>query len=159
MVGPDRQLAVAAVHQHRQPDRPRPAEVAQRVQGRPHRTAGVEHVVNQHHHSVVELAGNVGVTYRAGRLPAQVVAVHGHIERADRDLGALHFRHCGRESLGQRDAPGGDAQQHQTRCAAIRLEDLVCHAGAGPGDLIGVQHQPAGIGRRLGGGRCAGWIG
>ena len=37
------------------------------------------------------------------------------------------------------DAAGGDAEQHQTRGAAVRLQDLVRHPGAGPGDLVGVE--------------------
>ena len=67
VVGPDRQLAVATVHQHGQPDRPRPAEVAQGIQGGPHRTAGVEHVIDQHHDPVVHRAGtSVWPTGRVG---------------------------------------------------------------------------------------------
>ena len=146
MVGPDRQLAVATIHQYGQPDRPRPAEVAQRIQGSPHRTPGVEHVVHEHDDPVVHRPGHLGVTHGAGRLPAQVVAVHGHIERADRDRGALHLRHRRGQPMGQGDAPGRDAEQDQSLGATVRLQDLMRHPGAGPGDLVGVEDQAAGIG-------------
>src|SRR5581483_10463919 len=47
VVGPDRELAMAAVDQDRELDRPRAAEVVQRVESGADRTARVQHVVDQ----------------------------------------------------------------------------------------------------------------
>ena len=47
-VGPDRQLAVAAVDEHRQLHGPRPPVLGDRVERRPHGAAGEQHVVDEH---------------------------------------------------------------------------------------------------------------
>ena len=47
-VGPDRQLAVAAVDEHGELDRARPPELGERVERGPHRAAGEEDVVDEH---------------------------------------------------------------------------------------------------------------
>ena len=57
VVGPDGQLTVTTVHQHRQLDGPGPADVPQRIEGRAHRTAVEEHVVDQDHQRVVDAGG------------------------------------------------------------------------------------------------------
>src|SRR5438309_3062719 len=49
----DRQLAVAAIDQHRQLDRPRPAEVHERVHRGAGSTAVVDDVVHQHDHLAI----------------------------------------------------------------------------------------------------------
>src|SRR5437660_484275 len=49
VVGPDGQLAMAAVDQHRELDRARPAELHQRVHRRAHGAAVPDHVVDQDH--------------------------------------------------------------------------------------------------------------
>ena len=59
VVGADGQLAVAAIDQHRQPDRGRPALVDQRVHRRAHGAAGVEHVVDDDHRRLLEREGQV----------------------------------------------------------------------------------------------------
>ena len=76
VVGADRQLAVAAVDQHGQPDGAGPAEVAEGVQRGPHGTAGEQHVVDQHHHGVVDADRQPAAADRPGGVAAQVVAVH-----------------------------------------------------------------------------------
>ena len=88
VVGPDGQLAVAAVGQHRQLHPRRAAVVEQRVDGRAHRAAGVEHVVDQHHRGVVEREVDVrGVDDRlvVRAADADVVAVEGDVHVAERD--------------------------------------------------------------------------
>ena len=47
-VGPDRQLAVAAVDEDRELHRAGPAELVERVERGAHRATGVEHVVDEH---------------------------------------------------------------------------------------------------------------
>ena len=155
MVGPDRQLPVPAVDQHGQPDRARPAEVAQRVQGRTHRTPGVEDIVNQHHYAVVDRREHVGGGDGPGRLPPQVVAVHHHVEGAHRDVGSSTAAIAAANRWASVTA-GGDTQEDQALGTPVGLEDLVGHARAGPGDLVRVEHQAAGVGHpggRIGNGK------
>ena len=82
VVGADRQLAVAAVDEHRQLDGARAADVAQRVERGADRAAGEEHVVDEDHQRVVDAAGgDLGRAPSArGGLQAQVVAVHRDVE-------------------------------------------------------------------------------
>src|SRR6266568_1089215 len=55
VVGADRQLAMAAVDEHRQLDRPRPAEIKQRVHRRARRASAVDHVVYEHDHLAIDV--------------------------------------------------------------------------------------------------------
>jgi hypothetical protein len=70
----------------------------------------------------------------------QVVAVHGHVQRADRDVGALDRGDPGRQPVGQRDPAGRDAQQDQVVGALRAFEHLVGDPGEGPADVGGLQH-------------------
>ena len=62
----DRQLAAAAVDQHRELDRRGPAEVEQLVDRRAHAAAGVEHVVDQHDRRAVRRRTAISLRLRAG---------------------------------------------------------------------------------------------
>ena len=79
-VGADRQLAVAAVDQDREPDRLRAAEVVERVQRGADGAAGVEHVVDQHDDLAVDAAGrDLGAA--AGRGPGASAGRRGTSSR------------------------------------------------------------------------------
>src|SRR6185503_4797139 len=68
VVGADGQLAVAPVDEYGELHRARAAQVADRVEGGPDRTAGEQHVVDQDHATPVDSAGgHVGRADRAGR--------------------------------------------------------------------------------------------
>jgi hypothetical protein len=137
----DGQLAVAAVDQHRELDPGRAAEVAEGVQGGPDGPAGVQDVVYQDDGASLDAFGReVGALQRAGRVQPQVVAVHGHVQRADRDVGALDRGDPGCQPVGQRDPAGGDAQQHQVVGALGAFQDLVGDPGQGPADVGGLEH-------------------
>jgi hypothetical protein len=84
----------------------------------------------------------VGVAHGPGGLASQVIAVHGHVEGANRDPDAFDFVHYRRESVGQHNAPGGNSHEHQVLRTAIRLEDLVGHPSACADDLISVEGHP-----------------
>ena len=60
VVGADRQLAVAAVDEHRELDAGRAAEVEERVDRRAHRAPGVEHVVDDHDRAAVDREVELG---------------------------------------------------------------------------------------------------
>ena len=138
VVGADRQLAVAAVDQHGEPHGAGPAEVGERVErgadrcGR--RTARRRR--GRRPCRRCRRPGCRSCAMRAGRLPAQVVAVHRDVERADRRPRRPRPRRspaASRRASG--DAAGGDAEQHQAVGALVALEDLVGDAAQGPGDV------------------------
>jgi len=140
VVGADRQFAVAAVDEDGEPDGGRPAEVAERVEGRADGPAGEEHVVHQDDDLAVDTAGDVGAPDRADRLAAEVVAVHGDVEGAGRDVDAFDLTDALREPVGEDDAAGRDAQQQEVLRALVGLEDLVGDAGERPADGVGVEN-------------------
>ena len=125
-VGADRQLAVAAVDQDREPDRPRPADVVQRVERGADGAAGEQHVVDQHDDLAVDAAvagSGSGSSVRAGLQP-QVVAVHRHVERADRARRRPRRRRSARRSAG-RAGRRGDGMPSRTRSAAPLLRSRI----------------------------------
>ncbi|GAB7189770.1 hypothetical protein NUM3379_04760 [Kineococcus sp. NUM-3379] len=158
MVGADGQLAVAAVHEHREAHDPGAAEVGDGVEGGADGAPGVQDVVDEDDHPVVEAAGGqLGGQQRAGGVPAQVVAVHRDVEGAGGDLGAVGVGDAAREALGEGHPAGGDAQQHEVRGALVRLEQLVGDAGQRAVDVGGLQQGPRAR-RGLGGaGRGGSW--
>ena len=103
VVGPDREFAVTPVDQHRQLHDPGAAKVGERVERRTDRTAGKEHVIDQHDHPVIDAAArHFGGLERAHSAQPQIVAVHGRVERADGDVDALELGDPRREALGER---------------------------------------------------------
>ena len=74
VVGPDRQLAVAAVDQHRQLHPRRAAVVEEHVDRRADGAAGVEHVVDDHDRAVVDREVELGECTTGAR-PARIAEV------------------------------------------------------------------------------------
>src|SRR5581483_4778587 len=73
IVGPDRELAMAAVDQDRELDGPRAAEVVKGVERSADRSARVQHVVDQDDGLAVDAAGReLGAAQRAGWVQPQV---------------------------------------------------------------------------------------
>ena len=105
VVGPDRQLAVAAVDHHGELHRPGPAVGVEGVEGGADRAAGEEHVVDQHHDGAVDVDGDVGDRLGEHRSDADVVAEQGHVERADRRGGAVDLAAGRRRSASARPTP------------------------------------------------------
>jgi hypothetical protein len=132
---------VPPVDQHGQLDRAWTADVVERVQGRPHRPPAVQHVVDENDDGVVDTASGDRRGLQWPRRPQpQVVAVHGDVEGPGRDGTALDRGHGGGYPRGQRDAPGGDAEEHHTLVALVALEDLMRDAGEGTRNRIGIEH-------------------
>ena len=138
-VGPDRQLAVAAVDQHGELDRAGAADLVEGVERGADRTAGEQHVVDQHDDLVVDVVGDVGVLERAGRLEPQVVAEHRDVERSGGDVAALDLGHPLGDPAGEVHTAGRYAEQHDIGRVTIALEDLVGDAGQRAGDVLVVQ--------------------
>src|SRR5437762_526959 len=104
----DRQLAAAAIDQHRELDGFRPSIVEQLVDRGADRTAGVEHIVDQHDAAAGDLEGQ----RRRRRLGAQsllrvVVAIERHVDVTYR---VLAIQHLG-EALVEPRTAGIDADQ------------------------------------------------
>jgi hypothetical protein len=131
---------MATVDHDGQLHRPGPPVVVEGVERGPHRPPGEQHVVDQHHHGVGEVDGDL--RHRMGQHPpeADVVAVEGDVEAAERGAAALDFGQRVGQGLGQRDAAAGQADEDHAVEAAVALGDLVGHAPRGPGDVAGVHH-------------------
>ena len=91
--------------------------------------------------------GMAGAAERPGRPQPQVIAVHGDVERAGRHRVAFDLRHPLGQPGGQRNAPGGDAEQDHAGRAVGALQDLVRDPGQRPADLGRLQHRLAVAGR------------
>src|SRR5208282_1563887 len=104
----DRQLATAAVDEHRQLDCLRPPVVEQFVDGGAHRATGVEDVVDQDDAAAGDFERKRGrLEFRAQPLLRVVVAVERHVDVADR---VLAVEHTG-QAFGEPCAAGVDADQ------------------------------------------------
>ena len=134
---------MAAVDEHHQLDRLRPAELDQRVERGANRPPGVEHVVDQQDPLVVDGERNLGAAddrLGADRVPHQVVAVERDVEGAGGHLVLVDALRMAGEPPGERHAARADADQRQLLQAAVALEDLVRDARQRPPDAVGVHH-------------------
>ena len=119
VVGPDRQLAVAAVGQHRQLHPLRAPVVEERVDRGAHGASRVEDVVDQDHRHAVDREVDLrGVDDRLARgvAHADVVAVEADVELAERDLLPDELRDL-RRAAGA-PAPHRACGSRRSRCPA-----------------------------------------
>ena len=125
---------MAAVDEHGEPDRLRPAEVDEGVHRRPDRPTGVEDVVDEDDRRSVEVERQVRAL-DDGLLgdEREVVAVERDVERADRDVDALVLGDRGGDPTGKRDAAALDPDEGQTGGARLLLDDLVARSGSSRG--------------------------
>ena len=128
VVGPDRQLAVAAVGEHRQLHPLGPSVVEQRVDAGAHRAPGVEHVVDEHDRRVLDREVDVGGVHdRLGRgvAPGQVVAVEADVDVAERDGLPHQLGHQVAQPGGQHGAATVDPDDRDSLATRL-LDDLMC---------------------------------
>ena len=116
VVGPDRQLAMAAIDEDREADRLRPPEVDEGVHRGPDRAAGVQDVVDEDDRRAVQVEREVGAL-DDGLLgdERQVVAVEGDVERADRDRRRPRARRSRRRSGGRAGRRGAGCRRARDR--------------------------------------------
>ena len=134
VVGPDRQLAMAAVDEHGQADRLRPPEVDEGVHRGADRPARVQDVVDEHDRPPVEVERQVrALDDRLLGDQREVVAVEGDVERADRELDALVLEDRRGEPSGERDAAALDADEHQAVGARPASRRSRGRCGSSPG--------------------------
>src|SRR5262245_57639214 len=116
VIGLDRQFAPAAVNEHGQLHAARAPEINQLIHRGADRAARVEHVVNQNDRLAGDVCGQLGLVddgpFADG---AQVVAVERDVQRAGRDVNAVHLFDPRRQPFGQRDAPPSDSDQQHVR--------------------------------------------
>ena len=88
---------------------------------------------------------DLGVQQRPDRAAAQVVAVHRHVERADRRRRTPSTAEIRSAIRLARGTPRlGIPSRTRSRGALVALEDLVGDAGQGPGDVAVVEDHAAG---------------
>ncbi len=134
---------MAAVDEDGELHRAGAADVVQRVEGGADGAAGEEHVVDEDDQPAVDaVTGDLGAGEGARRVHAQVVAVHGDVERADRDLALGDLLQLVGEPPGEEDAAGRDAEEHHVVGALGAFDDLVGDAGQDPGDVGTLENGP-----------------
>ena len=148
VVGPDGQLAVAAVHEDRELHRRRPPVVEEGVDGGADGASRVEDVVDEDDRGAVDGERQVGVlddglrragddAHRAAR--GDVVAVEGDVEVAGGVLPAADLAEELVDARAEEGAARVDAHDGELLCAGVLLEDLVSDARDGPRHLLGRQ--------------------
>ena len=154
VVGPDRQLAVAAVGEHGELDARRAAVLEQRVDRGADRAAGVEDVVDEDHRAALELEVELRVAHdrlrAARRLPAadvHVVAVEGDVELAEVELEAGALLDQAPQAMGERHAARVDADERDGVELLVALDDLVRDPRECARDRVAVEQEPAGLRR------------
>src|SRR5581483_6576564 len=132
VVGPDRQLAVAAVGEHGELNARRPAVVEEGLDRGADRPAGVEDVVDEDARLALEREVEPGgandglrVERRFAAADLDVVAVEGDVDGAEVDVRACEVLDQAAEPLRERDAAGVDADERDPVEVGVALEDLV----------------------------------
>ena len=126
VVGPDRQLAMAAVDEDGELDASGPPALEERLDRRPDRAARVEDVVDEDHRHPAQLEVERGrVDDRLLAAGHCVVAVEGDVDRAELDLLPAPLLDQRGEPLCERDAAGVDADEREPAEVVVALDDLV----------------------------------
>src|SRR6266851_572699 len=139
VIGTDRQLAVAAIDEHRQLDGPRASEVHQRIHRGSSRPPVVDDIVHEHDDLAVDVR-HVRLSAVRGHAEVPVVAVLADVERTHRDRRPFELHQAVRQPACEVVPLGHDADQNQVAGAAIALEDLVRDPRQRAADLIRIHH-------------------
>ena len=132
VVGPDRQLAVAAVGEHGELDARRAAVLEQRVDRGADRAARVEDVVDEDHRAPLELEVELRVAHDRLAAPrslavanVDVVAMEGDVELAEVELDAGALLDQAAQALGERHPARMDPDERDRLELIVALDDLV----------------------------------
>jgi aminopeptidase len=155
VVGPDRQLAVAAVGEHCELDARRAAVVEQRLDRRADRAAGVEDIVHEHAGHPVEREVELRVpderlSVLRGLTAAHVdvVAVEGDVELSERDLATGEVGDPTPKAVRERDTSRVDPDERNPVELGVPLDDLVRDPGERPLDGLFVEENGFALGVR-----------
>ena len=154
-VGLDRELAMAAIDEHRQADPRRAAQVADRVQGGADRPAREQDVVHQHDLGTVDGEGELGAA-KHGPAPAspQVVAVERDVDGPHHDLVVGEQRQFLGQPLGERYPASPHADQVKWGTRSTPVPDFPGHGddqglgllGAADNLFVGLIRKTSGAG-------------
>src|ERR1700694_4180789 len=125
VIGTDLQLAVAAVYEHGQLDRPRAPEVHERMHRGPRSPPVVDDVVHEHDHLAIDVRHHRLPAVR-GHTQVTVVAMLADVERSHRDGRPLELHQAVRQPAREVISLRHHADQHQVARAAVAFENLVC---------------------------------
>src|SRR5262245_27855978 len=138
-VGPDRELAMAPVHEHGQLHGPGTTELRDRLEGGARGPAREQDVVDEDHDPVGDVDGDLGRAQGLDPPEADVVAVEGDVDRPDGDVDALEPLDRLGEAVGDGDAPRVQPDEHHVARSVVPLDDLVRDAGVGAAEVVGVE--------------------
>ena len=140
-VGADRHLAVAAVDEHGDLDRARPAEPAEHVERDPHRASGREDVVDEHDDARRRSRTRTSVSGPSMRSRGSSTSSRygGDVDRADRHDAPRQLLDLLRDAMRELDAARAHAHEHQALDGAIALEDLVRETRDGSRDGAAIE--------------------
>src|ERR687890_883032 len=125
VVGPDRQLSVAAVDENRQPDGGGPPELEERVHRGASGPTRVENVVDEDHGLACHVERHAAAPH-FGILFFEVVTMERYIQRADGELKAFELADVRRDPPRQRDPAGKHPHEREpVEARGVALQDLV----------------------------------
>ena len=146
VVGPDRQLPVAAVGEHGELHAVGPAVPEQRLDRGADRAAGVENIIDEDdgHPLKREVERRrtderLGMLGRLAAADVDVVSMEGDVELPEGDLGAADLCDPPAKPLGERDAARVNADERDPGQVWIALDDLVGDARQRALDRVGVE--------------------
>jgi len=129
----DRELATAAIDEHRERYVRRAAEVGQLVECGAHGAPRVQHVVDDHHSLPVEIPGKIGGADDGTRADGlQIVAIERDVEGAARDGDVLALLNRADDAVRELHSAALDADDDQIGGAVVQLDDLFGHAAQRP---------------------------
>ena len=146
VVGPDRELAVAAIGEHGELHPVGTAELEQTVDRRANRPAGVEDVVDEDHRAALELEVELRVAHDGLCVPRRpaganvdVVAVKGDVQLAEREQLSRALFDEAAQAMRERNAARVDTDECHRAEVLVALDDLVRDAGERPADRLVVE--------------------
>ena len=123
-------MFVPAINQHRELHAPRPAEIDQLVERRPHRATSVKHIIDQDDAAPFDVAGQFGAAdNRFGADRRKIIAVQSDIQNAHRRARAFQVCDLVGDAVRQGDAATANSNQNQISQAVVFFYDL----GSQPG--------------------------
>src|SRR5690606_33925349 len=136
----DRELAPAAIDEHRELDLARAPVVEQRVEGRTNGATGEQHVIHEHDVAAVDRERDLArADARIRKARRRVVAVERDVDGAHRDLPSFELLQPVGEAAGEWHAAASDADEDQPLRSARPLRELPGHAAQAAFHTVGVQ--------------------
>lgn len=120
------------------------------LQSGPHRAAGVDHVIDQHHKASIHAFWEGGGLHQSCSHPRQIIPVKSGIQAAMGNGVSCNGTEPLGEHLGQGHPPGGDPQKQQVFSLCGRLQHLGRQAIQGASQFLRGEDFDAGA--RLGSG-------